>query len=237
MALIRKHLNLADARLKMDGDTGKFSGYASVFGGVDSYGDTILQGAFASTLRNDGKPMMFFDHAWAFSGGAAAMPIGKWVKASEDDHGLYVEGELTPGMSLSQDVLASLKHGTVSGLSVGGYVKQGDYDTTETGRIIRKWSKLVEISVVTMPADNSARVDLSSVKGADILEAIAEIESLKDLESLLRDAAGFSKTAATALVSRARHVLSQRGEPGTKADDGMQELAARLQSLADGLKA
>ena len=89
MALIRKHLNLADARLKMDGDTGKFSGYASVFGGVDSYGDTILQGAFASTLRNDGKPMMFFDHAWAFSGGAAAMPIGKWVKASEDDHGLY----------------------------------------------------------------------------------------------------------------------------------------------------
>lgn len=233
--LLRKHLSLNDASLKMDGDTGKFAGYASVFGGVDSYGDTIVAGAFASTLRNDGKPMMFLEHAaFSFSAaGAAAMPIGKWTKAAEDDHGLYVEGELTPGMSLAQDVRAALKHGTLSGLSIGGYVKKGDYDETETGRVIRKWSKLIEVSVVAMPADVSARVDAASVKGADIIEAISELATIRDMECLLRDAAGFSKSAASALVCRAKLILSPQGEPeGAAEQRALHALADRLQRLA-----
>lgn len=231
--LLRKHLSLNDADLKMDGDTGRFAGYASVFGGVDSYGDTIVKGAFASTLR-DGRPMMFLEHAWAgLSGGAAAMPIGKWTRAVEDDRGLYVEGELTPGMSLSSDVRAALKHGTLSGLSIGGYVKKGDYDETESGRVIRRWSKLVEVSVVAMPADSAARVDASTVKGADILEAIAEIETIRDLESLLRDAAGLSKSAATALVGRAKLILSPQGEPAGDAEQkAMKAIAERLARYA-----
>lgn len=154
--LIRKMLKLDDVSLKMEGETGKFSGYASVFGGVDSYGDTIIKGAFESTLRN-GKPKMFFNHDWA-------MPIGKWLKAKEDDHGLYVEGELTPDLSLSSDVRAAMKHGTLDGLSIGGVLKAGDYQETEKGRIIRKWSNLMEVSPVVFPADGAARIDLSSVK-------------------------------------------------------------------------
>ena len=231
--LLRKHLSLNDADLKMDGDTGKFAGYASVFGGVDSHGDTIVQGAFASTLR-DGKPMMFLEHSWASaSSGAAGMPIGKWTKAVEDERGLYVEGELTPGMSLAADVRAALKHGTLSGLSIGGFVKKGDYDETETGRVIRRWSKLVEVSVVAMPADSAARVDVSSVKGADIIEAINEVETIRDLECLLRDAAGLSKGAAAALVARAKCIFVPQGEPAGAAEaKAMQVLAERLQRLA-----
>ena len=102
--LITKTLRLEDTEIKMDGDTGKFSGYASVFGGVDSYGDTIIKGAFESSLRS-GKPKMFFNHSWD-------MPIGKWTKAKEDDKGLFVEGELTPGLALSADVRAAMRHGT-----------------------------------------------------------------------------------------------------------------------------
>lgn len=232
--LVRKHLSLSDAALKMDGDTWRFAGYASTFGGVDSYGDTIVKGAYIETLRSGAAPLMFLEHAWAgLSAGAAAMPIGKWTKAQEDDHGLYVEGELTPGMSLSTDVRAALKHGTLSGLSVGGYVRKGDYDETETGRAIRKWSKLVEISVVAMPANTDARVDASTVKGADILDAIAEIETIRDLESLLRDAAGLSKSAATALVSRAKLIFTPQGEPAGDAEQrAMKAVAERLQRMA-----
>ena len=84
MALrIHKTLNLEDVSLKFDGETGVFSGYASVFGGVDSYGDTIIKGAFEATLRN-GKPKMFFNHDWN------SLPVGKWTKAKEDDKGLWV---------------------------------------------------------------------------------------------------------------------------------------------------
>jgi HK97 family phage prohead protease len=225
--LLRKHLLLSDVSLKLASDgAGTFEGYASVFGGVDSYGDTIIKGAFESTLRTNGLPKMFFQHDWG-------MPIGKWTSAEEDDKGLYVKGELTPGLALAGDVHAALKHGTLDGLSIGGYVKQGDYDTTETGRVIRKWSRLVEVSPVVFPADPAAKIDSETVKGAEFLEAIQAVESIRDLESLLRDAAGLSKGAATALVARAKAILAPQGEPDGAAEaKAMQSLAERLQRLA-----
>ena len=222
--LLRKHLSLSDVTLKLSGDAGSFEGYASVFGGVDTYGDTIVKGAFDSTLRQNGLPKMFFGHDFG-------MPIGKWTSAKEDDKGLDVKGELTPGLALAGDVHAALKHGTLDGLSIGGYVKLGDYDTTETGRMIRKWTKLVEVSPVVFPADSAARVDGSTVKGADLLDAIQEIESVRDIESLLRDAAGLSKGAAVALVARAREVFGV-GDPHEAQTKAMQAIADRLKRIA-----
>lgn len=227
--LLRKTLKLSDVSLKMEGDTGKFAGYASVFGGVDSYGDTIIKGAFESTLRQNGRPKMFFNHDWN-------MPIGKYTVAKEDDHGLYVEGELTPGLGLSTDVRAAMLHGTLDGLSVGGYIKAGDYEDTESGRIIRKWTKLLEISPTVFPADNAARIDASSVKGGDFVEIIEGIESIRDLESFLRDAGGLSKGAAVALVARAKKVMGAAGEPdaATLEAKALADLHARLSRMAAG---
>lgn len=225
--LLRKHINLADASIKMDGDTGSFEGYASVFGGVDSYGDTIVRGAFESTLRNHGQPRMFFNHEWT-------MPIGKW-KAKEDDHGLFVSGQLTPGLNLAGEVRAAMKHGTLDGLSIGGFVKKGDYDETEGGRIIRKWSHLVEVSPVVFPADLAARVDLGSVKGGvDLTEAIEEISSIRELESFLRDAGGLTKGAAVALVARAKVVMGVQGDPAPETAEAkqLQLLGVRMRLAA-----
>jgi uncharacterized protein len=232
--LLRKNLSLSDVQLKMDADSsGRFSGYASVFGGVDSYGDTIVKGAFESTLRANGKPKMFLEHA-AFNfaaSGAAALPIGKWEVTKEDDHGLFVEGELTPDMSLSKDVLAAMRHGTLDGLSIGGFVKKGDYDETETGRVIRRWSNLMEISPVAFPADKAARVE--AVKGDALAESIGEIETIRDLERFLRDAGGLSKGAAAALVARVKVVIGVEGEPdiGSAEAKALADLSTRLQSL------
>jgi HK97 family phage prohead protease len=225
--LLRKTLSLSDVQLKMEGETGRFAGYASVFGGVDSYGDTIIKGAFEYSLRNNGKPKMFFNHEWR-------MPIGLFDVAKEDDHGLFVEGELTPGLSLSADVRAAMKHGTLDGLSIGGFLKKGDYEETEGGRIIRRWSNLAEISPVVFPADSAARIDLGSVKGADLAEAIAEIDSIRELERFLRDAGSFSKGAATALVARARALLVGEGEPAAISPEAraIAQLRARLEQLA-----
>lgn len=230
---LRKTLQLAATDLKMEGDTGRFTGYASVFGGVDSYGDTIVKGAYESTLRQNGKPMMFLEHSSStpFLGGAATLPIGKFLVCKEDDKGLFVEGELTPGMSLSADVRAAMQHGTLSGLSVGGYVKKGDYDETETGRVIRKWANLVEISAVCMPADSAARIQ--SVKAEGFEAAIAEVTTIREFEYLLRDAGGFSKAAAQQLVARVKSLL-QQGDPEQQAEaKRMQQLAVRFNALAD----
>jgi HK97 family phage prohead protease len=225
--LVQKTLALEGVELKLDEKTGRFSGYASVFGGVDAYGDTIIKGAFESTLRNNGKPKMFFNHEWS-------MPIGKWVTAKEDDHGLFVEGELTPGLGLSSDVGAALKHGTLDGLSIGGFLKKGDFEETEGGRIIRKWSSLMEVSPVVFPADSAARIDLSSVKSAELIEEIAAIETVREFEGWLRDAAGLSKGAAQALTARAKAILTLRDAGDKDAEaKAAQDLAARIARIGD----
>ncbi|MCU0966776.1 MAG: HK97 family phage prohead protease [Burkholderiaceae bacterium] len=229
--LLRKTLRLNDVSLKMEGDTGRFAGYASVFGGVDSYGDTIVRGAFDSTLRQNGKPKMFFNHQWD-------MPIGKYTVAKEDEHGLYVEGELTPGLALSADVRAAMQHGTLDGLSIGGFLKKGDYEETEGGRVIRRWSNLAEISPVVFPADSAARIDLSSVKGgADILEAIEEAATIREIEQLLRDAAGLSKGAAAALVARVKAVVTARDAHDDAAAAKAALLVQRLEAVRNRFQA
>lgn len=221
--LLKKTLPLRDVGLKMDGESGRFAGYASVFNGVDSQGDTILPGAFAETLKTHGMPKMFWNHDWW------SMPIGKWTVAKEDDKGLYVEGELTPGLELAQDVHAALKHGTLDGLSIGGYLRGGDYEEADSGRIIHRWTHLVEISAVVFPADEAARIDLATVR-ADILAQIKHIETIRDLERFLREA-GFGKRAAAALVARAKDIL--QGEPAKDAEaKALAEIASRLHRLA-----
>ena len=221
--LVRKTLQLSDVELKLDDSgEGKFAGYASVFGGVDSYGDTILKGAFEYTLKNIGKPKMFYNHEWN-------MPVGKWTVAKEDDKGLWVEGELTPRLTLAGDVKAALEHGTLDGLSIGGYLKKGDYDETETGRVIRRWSNLAEISPVVFPADSAARIDLSSVKSIDFESLLPECKSERDIERLLRDA-GLGKWEAMATVSRMKAILSERDAPDEAAV--MKALLDRLTRLA-----
>jgi HK97 family phage prohead protease len=211
--LLRKTLSLNNVDLKLDGDTGKFSGYASVFGGVDSYGDTIVKGAFSDTLKSHGAPKMFFNHEWG-------MPIGKYTKAVEDDHGLFVEGELTNGIGLAADVRAAMKHGTLDGLSIGGYVKSGDYEEADAGRVINKWSTLMEVSPVVFPADGAARIDMASVKSIDFEALLPECKTERDIERLLRD------------VSRAKSILI--GRDAQENDDAKTTalILSRLEKIA-----
>ena len=220
--LLHKTLKLNDADIKMDGDAGSFAGYASVFNGVDSYGDRILPGAFKDTLA-DGMPKMFFNHVWS-------LPIGKFTKAVEDDHGLYVEGEFTEGLSQAQDVRAAMKHGTLDGLSIGGFLAENDYKEDEQGRrVIHRWTRLMEISPVTFPADANARIE--SVKSGDVIQAIEQVETIRDLERLLRDAGGFSKGAAVALAARAKSIFAQ-GEPELKDDKANMAILMRIREMS-----
>jgi len=197
----RKSVSLLDFDVKFANESGKFSGYASVWGGVDSYGDTILKGAYKETLVKNGMPKMFIMHK------SYELPIGKWLSAKEDDKGLFVEGELTPNMAMSNEVYAAMKHGTIDGLSIGYALKKGDYtpsDTVEGGRIIKKIAILAEISPVTFPADGNARIDLTSVKST-----IEELDTIRDFEGFLRDSGNFSKSVVELLITRAKLIFGQ----------------------------
>lgn len=197
----RKTLSLDAIEVKFDDEKrGVFSGYASKFGGVDSYGDTIVAGAYKKTLKKRERPVQL---RWNHYGDV----IGKWTRIEEDENGLYVEGELTPGHSKASDVYALLKHGAVTGLSIGYRPVQirelGD------GKRELKEIDLIEISVVESPADNAAHV-------GDVKSVIDSAESLKEIESILRESGGFSRNDATALVARIKSLAHGDRETETQ---------------------
>lgn len=215
---ICRDLPLAECRLKFLGPSNDpaapvtFEGYASVWGRVDSYGDTVVQGAFTKALKAR-SPMMFFGHS-------PGRVIGKWVGASEDDYGLKVAGELTPNHSEASDVAASLKHGALNGLSIGGYY--GDATEIKDGAATIREFDLFEVSVVSLPAEDAARIDVASVKSM-----LDGCDTIRDLEHLLRDVAGFSGSAATATVAKMQKIV--RGELGRAA--AKEQVLAMLRDL------
>lgn len=160
MSIEKKFLQLSDVQIKAseDGTGMSFEGYASKFGHVDAYYDSILPGAYKSVVDSGALPKMFFNHNYY------RLPVGKWVSMVEDDQGLYVKGEFTPGVSEAEDVYHAVKHGTVDGLSIGYSLSTDDYYYSNGVRYIKNVTKLYEISVVTNPADSSARITPDSVK-------------------------------------------------------------------------
>lgn len=198
-----KRIQLSDVQVKFGDDMNRtFEGYASVFNGVDSYGDQIVAGAYADTLKMRERPIRM---RWNHFGPV----IGKWTEVYEDDVGLYVKGSLTPGHSVADDVYSSMRHGAVDGMSIGYRVRK----ESRNGAIRRlEQIELVEISVVEEPADLGAMV--AQVKNMG--DAINQCESLKELESMLRESAGFSRSNATAFVSRVKSLsLGDQGQKHT----------------------
>jgi HK97 family phage prohead protease len=181
-----KELALQQTQVKMGAEGNlKFSGYASVFNGIDSYGDMIMPGAYKNTIVDRERPIQL---RWNHYGPV----IGKFTEVYEDDKGLFVEGELTKGHSTAEDAAALLRHGAISGLSIGYAAKDEEQDG-----VIRKLKEidLFEISLVESPADNNAHI--SSIKSA---------EKLKDIESVLRQK-GFSQKEATEIVAKVKKIV------------------------------
>jgi phage head maturation protease len=127
--------------------------------------------------------------------------IGKFTEIYEDEKGLFVSGELTKGHSAAEDTAALLRHGAISGLSIGYVVK----DSEQQGVIrVLKDIELFEISVVETPADNNAHI--TTVKSAT---------KLKDVEQILRQK-GFSQKEATEIVAQVKKIHGEREEEKEK---------------------
>jgi uncharacterized protein len=202
MQIEHKLLSLDATQFKFNGDTGVFEGYASVFGGVDAYGDTIHPGAYKSTIENRERPIRM---RWNHFGPV----IGKYTEILEDSIGLFVKGQLTPGHSVAEDVKASLLHGAIDGMSIGYMVRRSE-DKPGRGKDLYEID-LVEISVVEEPADLGAKI-------TNVKAALQECKRLADIELILRNA-GFSRTESTALISRVKSIAFVDNERKPSSDE------------------
>jgi HK97 family phage prohead protease len=179
-----------------------FSGYGAAFNNVDSYGDVIAPGAFAEFLSQveQGKepwPAMLSQHGAAGLTSEDLTPIGVWTKLSEDGKGLITAGDLADTQrGIEMYKLMSMKpRPAIDGLSIGYIAKKWDPRTKpdEPRRTLRE-IVLMEVSPVTFPANRNARV--ASVK------ALEELSKLSEIEDFLREAGGFSRNEAKAIIAR-----------------------------------
>lgn len=196
-----------DFDLKAVSDDGKFSGYGSVFGVVDTYNEIVAANAFGASLADREAKGRKLPVLWQHQ---SDKPIGVYDVVREDAKGLYVEGRLLiKDVALAAETHALLKHGVVSGLSVGYWTRESSYDEKTGVRTLTRLD-LEEVSIVSFPANDDARIDAVKFKLAH-----GGLPSLPEFERLLRDA-GFSRTQAAVVANRGlKHLLSDPAGPAT----------------------
>ena len=205
--------------IKSVSDSGEFEGYGSVFGVKDSYSDIVVRGAFEKSLA-----------AWAEKGRLPAMlwqhkisePIGVYTEMREDETGLYLKGRLLiEGDDLARRAHAHMKAGSLSGLSIGYVLDDYEYDR-EKEAFILKPIDLWEVSLVTFPANDEARI--SNVKS--LLER-GETPPPSKVEKALREV-GFSGSQAKAFMAKGYSAISPREAVADEALESLKTLLNRM---------
>jgi HK97 family phage prohead protease len=174
---------------------GLVEGYASVFDGIDVYGDSIARGAYQASLDNHKaagtRPVMLWSHE-------PGSPIGRWEQIKEDGRGLRVEGQLNLKTQAGREAFEHLRAGDVAGFSIGYNVAKGGFEMRGDVRVLKKVN-LHEISVVTLPADPQARI--TAVKGFE-----GRPENVREMEHALQ-ALGFTRREASVIATKGFRAL------------------------------
>lgn len=190
-------------------DDGLIEGLAVGYGNVDHGGDRVMPGAISASIANRKTLPMLLYHD-------QRRPVGVWNSFREVSEGLLVKGRFALATDEGKQGHELARAGALEGLSMG-------YKTLKH-RLEGKTRQLLEvalheISLVTVPMNERTRV--ISVK--DILDG-GRLPTVREFESFLREAGGFSKSLSAAIAAKATPHL--RGEPEAKANDALDFLKA-----------
>jgi hypothetical protein len=207
-----------EIKLAADQTAGEIAGYGAIFDALDLQGDIIKPGAFTASLREHKAANTWPAMLWSHD---QSKPIGTWLQMGEDGKGLLVAGRINLDVQAGREARALLKAGAIKGLSIGYRAdpKATRYDAKLGARILGG-VMLHEVSLVSIPANPAASV----------LQA-KSIANPRDLEHLLREA-GFSKSAAKALIAGGWRALAKAPDAATLS----QTLLAAVKAAALDLK-
>jgi HK97 family phage prohead protease len=199
---------------------GTIEGYGSVFNTVDSYNDSIVRGAFKQTLKDwktQGKlPKMLLQHGGGgfFSSNADDMvPVGKWEEMREDDHGLFMRGRIFDiDTDRSKSTYEAVKEGELDGLSIGFVTKKFKFDDETQIRTLTE-IQLFEVSLVTFPANDPARVTGVKAEG--------ELPTEREFERWLRREVGLTEDQAKGIIAKGYRQVRREAMPSEEAYGGL----------------
>lgn len=211
----------AELEIKADGEEGEIRGYGSVFDKVDSYGEVVVAGAFAKSLRRwKQKPIPMLWQHWS------DQPIGVWDQYEEDRKGLKLAGRLNLETQRGREAWSDIKIGSVPGLSIGYFEIKADpisWESSEPRKLLEL--DLREVSPVTFPALKEATID--AVKARTLR---GERLTIREFESFLREKLNVSRSDAEDIAREGYKTWRQR-DVGT----GDENPLAVLREMREGL--
>jgi hypothetical protein len=206
-------------------EEGEFTGYLSVFGNVDSWGDIVEQGAFRKTLKENSRfPLLNYHDP--------EQVIGDF-EGTEDKVGLRIHASLELGVQKAKEKYLLLKRKVLKGLSIGFETIKEEWDKeSEVRRLLEV--KLWEGSIVTFPANDLATVDDIKASPEDILRVIGILQKRKALSRTTREMLINAQKGITALIGDEPPTGTHESAYEPHTDD--KSLIMHLESLRDELK-
>jgi HK97 family phage prohead protease len=203
---------------QVDGDDPRymfFEGYASTFGNTDLGNDVVEKGAFAKSIQARPTIKLLWQHN-------LNKPVGKSLELKEDNRGLFLKGRISKRTTLGSDTATLIEDEVIDSMSIGFFVK--DYEIKENVRHLKEID-LFETSLVTMPMNTEA-----NLTGFKSLRE-AEIKSLKDIETFLKDG-GLSNSESKTLISKIKEFSNQRDVE----EKAKEQRDAETKKILDGIQ-
>ena len=204
---------------EVDEEEGTFEGYAATFRKEpDSYGDIIDKGAFKKTIKEHAKRIKIL---WNHS---VMEPIGKPVELREDDIGLYIKGKLSLGVQRAKEILALMKDGVITEMSIGYQTIVERFEGSGKAQIRHlKEVRLWDTSPVTFAADSNAVI--LNAKAAELAIRRQDLQPIEDAVVQLQ-----------ALLKQAKEDIEEPDE-STPDSDQLDEEAAELDETLSQIEA
>lgn len=179
-----------EAEIEPSGDGRSLHGYVAVFNSrariPDRGGDfeeEIKPGAFDRSLRENGVPVLQWDHGKDPRVGT--VPIGKWTEMRRDGKGYRVAGRLFDN-PVVEPVRQAIANEAVTGLSFRFKVgKNGDrWERRHGGMDLRHVldADVHEAGPVVFPAYAQAKVSLRDMDDDEVADAVFELRQLAGLD-------------------------------------------------------
>lgn len=168
-----------------------FTGYAAIYGQIDRDNDRLAAGVFKASLARMGLPRLLWQHD-------PTDPIGRFTLVEDREKGLYVEAELSSS-GRGHEAYELIKLKALEGLSVGFMTRQASHDPATGVRTIYQ-ADLAEISIVTFPANDAAKIE--TVKSIDNTYSRPEFLQTKTAFERFLRRQGVSRNDAKLLIAK-----------------------------------
>ena len=155
------------------------SGYASTFDVPDQERDIFLPGAFSQSIEENNLGKRNIKFLWQHN---QMEPIGVINSLVEDYYGLRVEAEINNETQTGREAISLIKQGAVGSFSIAFDVEKS-YEEENYRKIQKVF--LYEISVVTFPANQGARIESLTERCPPVDRKEGITSKLEEIERLI----------------------------------------------------